>query len=58
MTNISEFERQKQERIAIIKDLIRKSAAWNFIETQEQFAEAEKDLSLLVKNILIEIDKV
>ena len=61
-TSISEFERQKQDRIVIIKDLIRNCPVWNpydhdcapFLKDER----AEKVLSKLVKSILIEIDKV
>lgn len=60
-TSISEFERQKQERIAIIKDLIRRSF-YNCELTMENEwggdAIDEKGLSKLVKSILVEIDKV
>lgn len=61
MTNISEFERQKQERITIIKDLIRESY-WNCELLKEDKLGGdkidEKGLSKLVKEILVEIDKV
>ena len=59
-TSISEFERQKQDRIVIIKDLIRSK----FIDLMEYHdhddfpSVDEKELSKLVKNILVEIDKV
>mgnify|MGYP001614378180 FL=1 len=55
-TSISEFERQKQDRIAIVKDLIRSSYFWASFTVQKE--ESEKVLSKLVKSILIEIDKV
>lgn len=56
MTNISEFERQKQERITIIKDLIRESLDFNRLYERGEIDEG--CLGRLVKNILIEIDKV
>ena len=55
-TSISEFERQKQERIAIIKYLIRESLTLNKLYERDEVNEGV--LSRLVKNILIEIDKV
>lgn len=56
MTSISEFERQKQERITIVKDLIRESLDFNRLYESGEID--EWCLSRLVKNILVEIDKV
>lgn len=55
-TSISEFERQKQDRITIVKDLIRESLDFNRL--YESGGIDEKALSKLVKDILVEIDKV
>ena len=55
--NISEFERQKQYRINIIKGLIRESAM-NKLTDDFPNEINEKELSRLVKSILMEIDKV
>ena len=55
--NISEFERQKQYRIDIIKNLIRESAM-NRLTDDFPNGIHEKELSRLVKTILVEIDKV
>lgn len=56
--NISEFERQKQCRIDIIKNLIRDSVVQKCLydETDDSFD--EKELSRLVKAILVETDKI
>ena len=55
--NISEFERQKQYRIDIIKNLIRDSVVQKCLydETDDSFD--EKELSRLVNAILVEIEK-
>jgi len=54
---ISEFERQKQCRIDIIKNLIRDSVVQKCLydETDDSFD--EKELSRLVNAILVEIEK-
>jgi len=55
--NIYEFERQKQCRIDIIKNLIRDSVVQKCLydETDDSFD--EKELSRLVNAILVEIEK-
>lgn len=55
--NISEFERQKQYRIDIIKSLIKHSDIWELASYHERDW-LESELSCLVKKILVEIDKV
>ena len=59
-TSISEFERQKQDKIAIVKDLIRQSFDDGELldVNMSGIRLREKSLSKLVKNILVEIDKV
>lgn len=60
-TSISEFERQKQDRIVIVKDLIRRSFYNCDLTAENEWGGDkidEKGLSKLVKSILIEIDKV
>lgn len=56
--NISEFERQKQYRIDIIKNLIRDSVVQKCLYDETDNCFDEKELSRLVKTILVEIDKV
>ncbi len=56
--NISEFERQKQYRIDIVKKLVAESLQYNWLYDSMSFAIDEKELSRLVKEILVEIDKV
>ena len=53
---ISEFERQKQYRIDIIKNLIRESAM-NRLTDDFPNEIHEKELSRLVNAILVEIEK-
>lgn len=55
--NISEFERQKQYRIDIIKNLIKDCDIWE-LATYHKRDWFELELSSLIKKILIEIDKV
>lgn len=59
MTNISEFERQKQDRIVIIKGLIAESINKNnLVDTNYSDNINSYELSRLVRRILEEIDKI